>query len=295
VVAEAVVLTDQLPPPQSRVAAVWSFLADPKAAVGATILTLLILMALFAGVIAPYDPTLQNFDESLVNPSSDHLLGTDRLGRDVFSRIIHGSRISLRIGFIAVGIAAVVGLPLGILAGFFGGWVDEVLMRLTDSMIAFPNLIFLLGVVAVLGPGVVNVMIALGLNSFPIYARLIRAQSLSIKERDFVTAARSLGASNSRIIAKHILPNAAQPLVVQGSLALGTAVLAESGLSFLGIGIEPPTPTWGVIISEGFPVIRTNWWISVAPGFFIVAFVFSVNLMGDRLRDVLDPRLRGSR
>jgi peptide/nickel transport system permease protein len=295
VVAEAVVLTDQLPPPQSRVAAVWSFLADPKAAVGATILTLLILMALFAGVIAPYDPTLQNFDESLVNPSSDHLLGTDRLGRDVFSRIIHGSRISLRIGFIAVGIAAVVGLPLGILAGFFGGWVDEVLMRLTDAMIAFPNLIFLLGVVAVLGPGVVNVMIALGLNSFPIYARLIRAQSLSIKERDFVTAARSLGASNSRIIAKHILPNAAQPLVVQGSLALGTAVLAESGLSFLGIGIEPPTPTWGVIISEGFPVIRTNWWISVAPGFFIVAFVFSVNLMGDRLRDVLDPRLRGSR
>ena len=294
-VAEAVVLTDQLPPPQSRVAAVWSFLADPKAAVGATILTLLILMALFAGVIAPYDPTLQNFDESLVNPSSDHLLGTDRLGRDVFSRIIHGSRISLRIGFIAVGIAAVVGLPLGILAGFFGGWVDEVLMRLTDAMIAFPNLIFLLGVVAVLGPGVVNVMIALGLNSFPIYARLIRAQSLSIKERDFVTAARSLGASNSRIIAKHILPNAAQPLVVQGSLALGTAVLAESGLSFLGIGIEPPTPTWGVIISEGFPVIRTNWWISVAPGFFIVAFVFSVNLMGDRLRDVLDPRLRGSR
>lgn len=294
-VAEAVVLTDQLPPPQSRTAAVWSFLADPKAAVGATILALLILMALSADVLAPYDPAEQNFDESLVDPSGDHFLGTDRLGRDVFSRIIHGSRISLRIGFISVGIAAVVGLPLGILAGFFGGWIDEVLMRLTDAMIAFPNLIFLLGVVAVLGPGVVNVMIALGLNSFPIYARLIRAQSLSIKERDFVTAARSLGASNSRIIARHILPNAAQPLVVQGSLALGTAVLAESGLSFLGIGIEPPTPTWGVIISEGFPVIRTNWWISVAPGFFIVAFVFSVNLMGDRLRDVLDPRLRGSR
>jgi peptide/nickel transport system permease protein len=295
VVTESVILTDQLPPPQSRVAAVLSFMKDPKAAVGVTILAALILMAITADVLAPYDYAEQNFDESLVNPSSDHYLGTDRLGRDVFSRIIHGSRISLRIGFISVGIAAVVGLPLGILAGFFGGWIDEILMRLTDAMIAFPNLIFLLGVVAVLGPGVVNVMIALGLNSFPIYARLIRAQSLSLRERDFVMAARSLGASNIRIIGKHILPNAAQPLVVQGSLALGTAVLAESGLSFLGIGIEPPTPTWGTIIAEGFPVIRENWWISVAPGFFIVAFVFSVNLMGDRLRDVLDPRLRGSR
>ena len=293
--AEAVILGDALPPPKSRAASLWSFLADPKAAVGVSILSLLILMALFADVIAPYDFAEQNFDESLVDPSSDHLLGTDRLGRDVFSRIIHGSRISLRIGFISVGIAALVGLPLGILAGYYRGWIDEVLMRFTDAMIAFPNLIFLLGVVAVLGPGVENVMIALGLNSFPIYARLIRAQALSLRERDFVTAARALGSSNRRIVARHILPNAAQPLVVQGSLALGTAVLAESGLSFLGIGIEPPTPTWGVIIAEGFPVIRTNPWISVAPGFFIVAFVFSVNLMGDRLRDVLDPRLRGSR
>ena len=164
--AEAVILGDALPPPKSRAASLWSFLADPKAAVGVSILSLLILMALFADVIAPYDFAEQNFDESLVDPSSDHLLGTDRLGRDVFSRIIHGSRISLRIGFISVGIAALVGLPLGILAGYYRGWIDEVLMRFTDAMIAFPNLIFLLGVVAVLGPGVENVMIALGLNSF---------------------------------------------------------------------------------------------------------------------------------
>jgi ABC-type dipeptide/oligopeptide/nickel transport system permease subunit len=295
VATEAILLREGLRERRGRVAAVRSFLADPKAAVAVAILSVLVTLAVFAPIIAPYGFADQDSSVSFVQPSADHLLGTDRLGRDVLSRIIYGARISLRIGFISVGIAAVVGLPLGIAAGYFGGWIDEILMRVTDAMIAFPNLIFILGVVAVLGPGVNNVMIALGANAFPIYARLIRAQTLSLKERDYVTAAHALGSSDRRILLQHILPNAIQPIVVQGSLALGAAVLAESSLSFLGIGIEPPTPSWGVIIAQGFPVIRTNPWISIAPGLFIVAFVLAVNLLGDRLRDVLDPRLRGTR
>jgi peptide/nickel transport system permease protein len=168
-------------------------------------------------------------------------------------------------------------------------------MRVVDAWIVFPNLIFLLAVVAILGPGVTNVMIAIGINSFPIYARLVRAQTLSLKERDFVLAARTLGARDSGILFRHILPNAIQPVIVQGSLAVGGAVLAEAGLSFLGIGISPPTATWGVIINDGFSVIRVNPWVSMTPGVAIVLFVLAVNLLGDRLRDVLDPRLRGSR
>lgn len=292
---EAILLREGLHEERSRLAAVRSFLADPKAAVAVAILSALTILAVFAPIIAPYGFADQDSSVSLVQPSADHLLGTDRLGRDVLSRIIFGARISLRIGFISVGIAALVGLPMGIAAGYFGKWVDEILMRVTDAMIAFPNIIFLLGVVAVLGPGVRNVMIAIGLNAFPLYARLIRASTLSLKQRDFVLAARALGSTDRRILWRHILPNAIQPLIVQGSLALGGAVLSEAALSFLGIGIEPPTPTWGVIIASGFTVIRTNPWISIAPGFFIVAFVLAVNLLGDRLRDVLDPRLRGSR
>lgn len=282
-------------PAHPRIAAVRAFFLDPKAAVAGFILGILIILAVFAPWIAPAGFNDQDTGASLLQPSAEHPLGTDRLGRDILSRIIYGARISLRVGFIAVGIAGAIGLPMGLIAGYAGRWPDEILMRLTDAMIAFPNLIFLLGVVAVLGPGVTNVMIAIGISSFPVYARLIRAQTLSLKERDFVLAARALGASNRRILAQHILPNAFQPIIVQASLALGSAVLAEAALSFLGIGILPPTPTWGVIIADGFPVIRKNPWISIAPGFFIVAFVLSVNLLGDRLRDVLDPRLRGTR
>lgn len=284
-----------LPERKGLVATARSFASDPKAAVALVILGLLVFMAIFADLLAPFHFALQDVTASRVQPGAEHLLGTDILGRDILSRIIYGARISLRIGFISVGIAAGVGVPTGAIAGYYGGWWDEILMRLTDAMIAFPNLIFLMGVVAVLGPGTTNVMIALGLNAFPLYARLTRGQTLSLKERDFVSAARALGSSDLRVMTRHIMPNALQPLIVQGSLALGTAVLAESSLSFLGIGIEPPTPTWGVIIADGFALIRTNPWISVAPGFFIVAFVLSVNLLGDRLRDVIDPRLRGVR
>ena len=272
-----------------------SFLAEPKAAVATTILTIFLALAIFAPLVAPYGEDEQNRRASLQSPSIEHVFGTDRLGRDVLSRVIYGSRVSLRVGIIAVGIAAAIGIPLGLVAGYMGRWVDEIIMRFVDAWLVFPNLILILAIVTILGPGTTNVMIAIGLNTFPIYARLTRAQTLSLKQRDFVLAARTLGANDYGILRRHVLPNAIQPLIVQGSLAVGGAVLAEAGLSFLGIGIKPPTATWGVIINDGFVVIRTNPWISIAPGIAIVLFVLGVNLLGDRLRDVLDPRLRGSK
>ena len=293
--AETPVLLARRPVEHGKWHAVTSFLRDPKAAVATALLGAFILIAIFAPWLAPYGENEQNPRASLQQPNADHWLGTDRLGRDVLSRIIYGTRVSVRVGLIAVGIAAAIGIPLGLVAGFFGRWVDEVIMRVVDAWIAFPNLILLLGIVAILGPGTTNVMIAIGLNSFTIYALLIRSQTLSIRERDYVLAARTLGATGTGIMAKHILPNAIQPIIVQGSLAVGAAVLAEAGLSFLGIGVKPPTATWGIIIQEGFSVIRTNPWVSISPGIAIVLFVLAVNLLGDRLRDVLDPRLRGSR
>jgi peptide/nickel transport system permease protein len=276
-----------------RFRALRRFLSDPKAAVSVSVLAVFVTIALAAPWIAPYGENEQNPRESYLQPSLEHPLGTDRLGRDVFSRMIYGSRISLRIGIIALGVAVAVGVPLGLIAGYSRRWLDELIMRLVDAMIAFPNLIFLLFIIAIIGPGVTNVMIAIGLNSFPIYARLMRGQTLSLKERDFILAARALGADDLRILRRHVLPNAVQPIIVQGSLFVGAAVLAESALSFLGIGIQPPTATWGVIIADGFPVIRVNPWMAITPGVAIVVFVLAVNLLGDRLRDVLDPRLRG--
>jgi peptide/nickel transport system permease protein len=285
------------PPARRRgtFAAMRSFLKDPKALVATVILAGFIILALFAPWIAPYGENEQNPRASLQTPSREHWLGTDRLGRDVLSRIIYGTRVSVRVGLIAVSIAVLIGVPLGLVAGFFGRWVDEAIMRVVDAWIAFPVLILLLGIVAIVGPGTTNVMIAIGLSTFPIYARLVRSQTLSLKERDFVLAARALGAGGGRIMCRHVLPNSIQPIIVQGSLAVGGAVLAEAGLSFLGIGVKPPTATWGIIIQEGFSVIRINPWVSLAPGVAIVLFVLAVNLLGDRLRDVLDPRLRGAR
>lgn len=279
--------------PRQRVEWVKKFFADPKAMVSGAILSIFIIIAIGAPWVAPYGENEQERSLSYAQPSWDHPLGTDRLGRDVLSRVMYGSRVSLRIGIIAVGVAVAVGVPLGLIAGYSRRWLDEIIMRIVDAMIAFPNLIFLLFVIAIIGPGVTNVMIAIGLNAFPIYARLTRAQTLSLKERDFVLAARALGADDLRILRQHVLPNAVQPIIVQGSLFVGAAVLAESALSFLGIGIQPPTATWGVIIADGFPIIRVNPWVAITPGIAIVVFVLAVNLLGDRLRDVLDPRLRG--
>lgn len=282
--------------PKRRIAGARKFVfGDAKAAFGVTVLLLLIVIALFAPWIAPYGENEQNVRNLLATPSWDHWLGTDRLGRDVLSRIIYGARASAGVGLLAVGVAAAIGIPLGLLAGFFGKVSDELIMRFVDAWIAFPGLILIMGIVAIMGPGIVNVMIAIGLSSFPVFARLIRGQTLSVKERDFVLAARSLGAADRRLMFTHILPNVIQPAIVQGSLLVGSAVLAEAGLSFLGIGINPPTATWGVVIQEGFPIIRVNPWVALSPGIGIILFVLAVNFLGDRLRDVLDPRLRGAR
>jgi peptide/nickel transport system permease protein len=271
------------------------FYRDPKAVFATLVLGTFVFIAIMAPILAPYPVNAQNAYESLQHPSAAHFFGTDRLGRDVFTRMMYGTRISVLVGFIAVSLAAGIGVPLGLLAGYLGGWIDELLMRFVDAWIAFPNLILVIALVSILGPGVVNVMIAIGLNAFPVYARLVRGQTLTVKERDFVQAVRSLGASSRRIAFRHILPNTIQPVIVQASLLMGSAILAEAGLSFLGIGIKPPQPTWGVTIQEGFPWIRQNPWPSIIPGIAIVLFTLSTNFMGDRLRDVLDPRLRGVR
>lgn len=293
-IARPDVLQPELPAGRSAFSGVRRFLADPKATIGVGLLSIFLFLAVFGPLLAPYGENEQSPSDSLVSPSADHWLGTDRLGRDVFSRVIYGARISVSIGLIAVGVGLAIGAPLGLIAGYLGGWWDEAIMRFCDGWVAFPSLILLLGIVAILGPGTTNVMIAIGLNSFPVYSRLVRAQTLSVNERDYVLAAHALGASHGRIMVRQVLPNVVQPVIVQGSLAVGTAVLAEAGLSFLGVGVKPPTATWGVIIQDGFAVIRVNPWVSIAPGIAIALFVLAVNLLGDRLRDVLDPRMRGA-
>jgi len=276
-------------------ASVSRFFRDPKATVAVVILGVIIVCAIGAPLIAPYGANEQDYSNSLAFPSRQHPLGTDRLGRDLLTRIIYGARISVSVGLIAVGLAAGIGVPLGLLSGYIGGWIDEGLMRVVDAWIAFPQLILLLAIVSILGGGIVNVMLAIGLSSFPVYARLIRAQTLTVRERDYVLAAKTVGSGGLRLVIRHILPNTIQPVIVQASLLVGAAVLAEAGLSFLGIGINPPEATWGVTIQEGFPVIRINAWPAVAPGIALILFTLATNFLGDRLRDVLDPRLRGVR
>lgn len=275
--------------------AVSEFLRDPKAKVATVILLVVIFFAIFGPTLAPFGENEQNLRASLQAPSWTHLLGTDELGRDILSRAMYGSRVSVSVGLIVVAIAAAVALPIGLSAGYFGGWIDSLLMRLADTWISFPPLILVLAIVAIAGTGVGNVMLAIGLASWPVFARLLRALTLSLKAQEFVLAARALGASDLRILLRHILPNTVQPLIVQGTLLIGVAVLAEAALSFLGFGAQPPSATWGNMISEGFPVIRRSLWPTILPGVLIMLFVLAANFMGDRLRDVLDPRLRGSR
>lgn len=281
--------------PRVRFRGLRRFLSDPKALIATVILTGFIVVAISAPLIAPHDPNTQDASASLAKPSLEHPLGADRFGRDLLSRMIYGTRVSVSVGLLAVTVAALIGIPLGLLSGYSGGWVDEIMMRFVDAWIAFPSLILIMGIVAIMGPGVVNVMIAIGLSSFPVYARLIRGETLSVKQRDYVVAARALGGTPLWLMVKHVLPNTIQPVIVQASLLVGSAVLAEAGLSFLGIGIKPPQPTWGVTIQEGFAFIRINAWPAIVPGIAIILFTLSTNFLGDRLRDVLDPRLRGTR
>ena len=258
---------------------------------GLVLLVMLVLTALAAPIISPYGPTEQS-RYSLEPPSRRHLMGTDPFGRDLFSRVVYGTRLSLRIGFISVGIGVTLGLLMGLVGGYYGGRVDSALVMFVDTMLAFPGILLALAIAGVLGPGLRNVMIAVGIASVPLYARLMRGSVLSAKEEVYVDAARVLGCTDVRIMFRHVLPNVVAPLVVFGTLNLATAILSAAGLSFLGLGAQPPTPEWGLMVSGGRQFLRTGWWITTFPGLAIMITVMSINLLGDGLRDALDPRLR---
>lgn len=261
---------------------------------GIIIILLFIMAAIFAPLLAPYDPYEQNWNETLLKPSSQHLLGTDSLGRDTLSRLIFGSRNSLMVGIVALGIAAIFGMSLGLIAGYFGGWINIIIMRFIDAMMSFPMILFALIISALLGGGMRNVMIALGIAMLPGYARLMCGQVLSVKENDYVLAEHASGAGHLRIMLRHILPNCFPPLIVMVTMQIGAAILGEAGLSFLGVGIEPPAAAWGLMVEDGRTYLLTNPILSFAPGLAIMLVVFGFNMVGDGLRDALDPRLRGT-
>jgi len=264
---------------------------DGFAVTGGIVVFILFAVAILAPVIAPYDPGMVETSNLLQPPSLTHLLGTDELGRDVLSRMIYGARISLMVGFIAVGIATVIGVFVGAVSGYYGGWIDELMMRFVDVMLTFPSFFLILAVIAILEPSIVNVMIVIGLTGWMGVARLVRAEFLSQKERDFVLAAKSIGQSDFFIIFRHILPNAMAPVLVSATLGVAGAILTESALSFLGIGVQPPTPSWGSILTEGKNYIEFAWWLSFFPGLAILTTVLGYNLLGEAMRDALDTRL----
>ncbi|MBK9713052.1 MAG: ABC transporter permease [Kouleothrix sp.] len=279
--------------PTSRRRAIRRALRQPSVAIGLLILLLFLFAALFAPLLAPADPLAQNVVAGLHPPAPDHLLGTDKLGRDIFSRMLYGARISLAVGVAVVALAGAVGVLLGLLAGFVGGLLDEALMRITDLFFAFPALILAMAIASALGPSLGNALIAISAVSWPVYARLIRGQVLALKEQDFVLAARAVGVPEPQIVLRHLLPNTLAPLLVQASFDMGAAITAVAGLSFIGFGAQPPTPEWGVMISEGRNYIATQWWLGTVPAVAILLVVGGFNLLGDGLRDLLDPRLRG--
>ena len=254
-----------------------------------------VFMALFAPLLAPHNPFAISAPDANLPPGGAHWFGTDNYGRDILSRVIYGSRVSVQVGVIAVSVGVVFGMPLGLISGYFGGFTDSAIMRLMDVVIAFPALVLALTLMAALGPGIPQMMVAIGAASVPVYARLIRGQVLSVREHEYVFAARSTGATSVRILRKHILPNVLSPLIVQGSLGVGFAILIEAALSFLGVGVRPPTATWGGMLSQGLPLIRVSPYLTLFPGLAIFFTVLAINMVGDALRDVLDPRLRGSR
>ncbi|PLX79565.1 MAG: peptide ABC transporter permease [Desulfuromonas sp.] len=266
-------------------------LRNRMAMAGAAIVLFMFALAVLAPLVAG-DPGAIDIARRLQPPASGHLLGTDDLGRDVLVRILYGARISLLVGFVAVGIATLIGIVLGALAGYYGGWVDGVIMRFVDIMLCFPSFFLILAVIAFLDPSIWNIMIVIGLTGWMGVARLVRAEFLSLRERDFVLAARALGARDSRIIFRHILPNAISPVLVSATLGVAGAILTESALSFLGIGVQPPTPSWGNMLIAGKQTLGTAWWLSVFPGLAILLTVLGYNLLGEGIRDALDPRLR---
>jgi ABC-type dipeptide/oligopeptide/nickel transport system permease subunit len=286
-----------VPAPARTSRSLWSdararLLRNPVAVAGGAVVILLALVALAAPYVAPYDPIHQDLAASLASPSLAHLAGTDIQGRDIFSRIIYGTRISLRIGFLGMLLGCVVGVILGLIAGYYGGWADSIIMRLMDVQLAFPGLLVAICIIAIIGPGLENVIVAVGIFSVPLFARVTRGQILSLKEQEFIVAARMMGAHDGRIMLNHLLPNAVAPLLVLCTLRIATAILTAASLSFLGLGAQPPTPEWGAMLSDGRAYLAIAPHVATIPGLAILVTVLAFNLLGDGLRDALDPRLK---
>jgi len=269
------------------------FFKRPLVVLGTILILIFILVAIFAPLIAPYPPNHQDLANILLPPSREHLFGTDALGRDVFSRIIFGTRIAIVVGVASLAISAILGVILGVAAGYYGGLIETIIMRIVDALMTFPFILLALTISALLGGGIQNVIIALGIGNLPTFARMMYSQTIAIKENEFIMAGRSLGCSNLRIIFKHILPNALSPIIVLITMNIGGTILAEAALSFLEIGIKPPTPAWGSLVYDGYAYLVTRPLLSIAPGIAIMIVVFGFNMLGDGLRDALDPRLRG--
>lgn len=263
----------------------------PGMIIGIGVLILFVLVGIFAPWLAPMDP-LEISSNRRGAPSMDNWLGTDEVGRDILSRVIYGSRVSLRVGLVAISIALGFGSILGMIAGYAGGWIDTIIMRLTDIMLAFPGILLAIAVVAVLGPSLFNVMIAVGIESIPAYIRTARGSTLSVKEMEYVTAARTSGSTTVRIILRQIMPNVAGPLIVLSTIGIAGSILSAAGLSYLGLGAQPPTPEWGAMLSSARAFVRDAWWIATFPGIAIMVVVLALNLVGDGLRDILDPRTK---
>ena len=280
---------------QRRIQSPWRtigrrLVANRASMAGAFIIGFMVLMAILAPVIAPQDPIAMTLAEQFQPPNGAHLLGTDDFGRDILSRVIYGARLSLKVGLISVFIGLASGAFIGLVSGYFGGWLDVVIQRLMDIMLAFPELVLALAIMAILGPSLRNAMIAIGISAIPVYTRVTRGQVLSLREKEYVEAARAAGAGHMRLIFRHILPNTLSPLIVIATLGIAGAILAGSGLSFIGLGAQPPTPEWGAMLSSGREYLRREWWIATFPGIAIALTVLGFNLLGDGLRDAFDPR-----
>ena len=259
---------------------------------GLALLIVLVFCAIFADVLAPYGIDDQDLQNTLQSPSAEHLMGTDNFGRDIFSRILYGSRVSLRIGFISVGIGVLLGGMLGAIAGFYGGFSDTIIMRIMDVMLSIPSTILAISICAAHGPGLTNTMIAVGGGSIPSYARLVRSSVLTVKDQEYIEAAKAIGGNNKRIIIRHVIPNVLAPVIVQASMGVASSILAAAGMSFIGLGIQPPNPEWGAMLSAGRSYIRDSPHMVLFPGLVIMITIFAMNLFGDGLRDALDPRLK---
>ncbi|WP_425467580.1 ABC transporter permease [Phytoactinopolyspora halophila] len=267
---------------------------NPMALVSGAVLFALVVVAVFGAAVAPYGYNEQFAGGQLEAPSGQHWFGTDEFGRDVFSRVLFGAEVSLRVGLVAVGISLVAGVLMGLLAGYFGRWLDDVLMRFSDMLFAFPAMLMAIAILAILGPGENNAMIAIGIVYTPIFARVTRASVLSVREEIYIRASRASGAGNTRVLARHVLPNVSAPIIVQTTVSLAFAILSEAALSFVGLGTQPPDPSWGRMLSEGRGFIEQAWWMALFPGLAIFVTVLAFNVLGDALRDVLDPRQRSA-